>query len=233
LLQICAKLPFWTAAAMAACVFLVLISWQSRQSVSRRAAASEETFTAADPNLLLVARMGHFLAIFAVVICRNLFPKLGREYYSEGIVGTMIAIHLAGQAASMVAAGAGPWWRGKLWPLLCSQGLICLGGIALAIGHGAAAFALALFTTGAGLGISYTGSLYYGLQGRNRSGHNAGIHESLVAGAGIAGGLIGGAAAQWIGIRAPYVILSVLAALTILSSFAIGKSKPINTDSET
>ena len=227
LLQVYARLPFWAAAAMGVCILLVLLSWQSSHSAAREAAKSEETFAPADPNLLLVARMGHFLAMFGLTTCRTLFPQLARQYCSEGVVGVLIAILVSGQTVSMVLAGAGPWWRGRFWPILASQGLICLGAIGVLMGQGAPAFAISLFAVGSGLGISYTGSLYYGLQARSRSGHNAGIHESLVAAAGISAGLIGGATAQWIGIRAPYVTMSILAAVMMLSSVLIGAFRPI------
>lgn len=230
LLQIRSGLPFWTSALMAATVLAILLSWRYPKQTSRNA-SSQVSFEPADRNLLLAARMGHFLGFFGLGTCRSMFAKLAYPRYEAGVIGLLVGMTMVGQTLSMFLANAGPWWRGKLWPMLASMALVCAGGLIVAAGHHAPAYGTGLLLIGTGLGVPYSGALYYGLQARERSGHNAGIHESFVAGGAICGALMGGASAEWIGLRAPYVMIAIVAAALMLAAAVVGVTKPLRSES--
>jgi len=213
-------LPFAIGAALAFGTIQLVGAW-SRTPVSGAGPVDQ---SAGPPGgeggpgpLLLIARIGHFLGFFGLSMARYMFPKLGTSLgIREGEIGVLVGMMLVGQAVGIFAASAGPWWRGKLWPQLFAMVMaLCSGLIVFAAGS-KALFAAAFLIQGVSLGIAYTGALYYGLQARTNMGWNTGIHECLVAAGNILGALVGGAAAQFISLRAPYLALAGLSALAVL-----------------
>lgn len=173
-------------------------------------------------SLLTIARMGHFLGFFAYSAARQLFPKLAVELgMKPGEIGLLVGMLLVGQALGIAIAGAGPWWRGKLLPLILAQGMVLVSGLVVFFTSLAVLFAIAFLLQGVGLGIAYSAALYYGLQARTNMGRNTGIHESLVAGGNILGSLIGGETAEMISLRAPYMATAIFSALLMLSGLAL------------
>ncbi len=173
-------------------------------------------------SLLAIARMGHFLGFFAYSAARQLFPKLAVELgMKPGEIGLLVGMLLVGQALGIAIAGAGPWWRGKLLPLILAQGMVLVSGLVVFFTSLAVLFAVAFLLQGIGLGIAYSAALYYGLQARTNMGRNTGIHESLVAGGNILGSLIGGETAEMISLRAPYMATAIFSALLMLSGLAL------------
>ncbi|OFX15317.1 MAG: hypothetical protein A2Z18_08065 [Armatimonadetes bacterium RBG_16_58_9] len=172
------------------------------------------------PNsLLIVSRLGHFTAFFAISIIRVIFPKLGCDLgWSDATIAKVVAMSLVGQATGMMVAGASSWWRGKLWPQLTAQALMVASGLGTAAVFPPAMFGACFFVVGFALSIAYSGALYYGLSSRAARGRNTGIHESLVAIASTLGSLLGGVASQFISPRAPYVLLAVMAASCLVLS---------------
>lgn len=215
------SLPYLIGAGLVIILIAVVISWARKPQ-----AAAEPTDVGAEPQsadlpgpLLFIARTGHFLGFFGYALIRNIFPKLGTELHMpESSIGLLTAMILVGEAAGIFVAGAGPWWRGKLWPQIAAQSMMLISGLLVFSARSVTAFGIAFFLQGLSLGIAYTGALYYGLQARTNMGRSTGIHESLVASAIILGSLIGGASAQFISLRAPYIIFSGLALLAIILS---------------
>ncbi len=215
-------LPFATGALLAFGTIQLVRAWSRTPVVTAGPAdpsAGPPGDDAGPGPLLLIARMGHFLGFFGLSTGRFMFPKLGTSLgLHEGEIGVLVAMMLVGQAVGILAASAGPWWRGKLWPqLLAMLMALCSGLIVFAAGS-KVLFAAAFLVQGMSLGIAYTGALYYGLQARTNMGRNTGIHEFLVAAGNILGALAGGAAAEFINLRAPYLVFAGLSALAALVS---------------
>lgn len=226
------SLPFIIGASLIAILIFIIMSWARKPAdMADNADAPVETASADSPGpLLFIARTGHFLGFFGYALVRNIFPKLGVDLHiSESSIGVLIAMMLVGEASGIFVAGMGPWWRGKLWPLILAQSMMLVSGLLIFKAGSPVAFGIAFFVHGLSLGIAYTGALYYGLQSRTNMGRNTGIHESLVASAIILGSLMGGTAGQFVSLRAPYIIFSMLALASMISCliyWRIHRSKP-------
>ncbi|MHB1000524.1 MAG: MFS transporter [Armatimonadota bacterium] len=226
-------LPFLGGAVLLCALIVLVVKW-SREPITG-AFEADSTSTQADDSpgaLLFIARTGHFLGFFGYSLIRNIFPKLATDLHmSEGSIGLVIGMILVGQATGMFISSAGPWWRGKLWPLILSQSMMLIAGTAIFFTDSKLLFGAAFFLQGMSLGISYTGALYYGLQARTNMGRSTGIHESLVASAIILGSLMGGTTAQFISLRAPYITFACIAAVAITTSLIIWhRSKSVSLD---
>lgn len=214
-------LPFIIGAILIGFAAFFVVTWSRCQSpIADLQTGQNEATAAAGPGPLLgVARASHFLGFFAYGAVRLLFPKLARSLgMSEGAIGVMIGVLLAGQGVGILISSIGPWWRGKLWPLLAAQGVTLLSALVVATVSSGGLFAVAFLFQGMGLGIAYSSALYYGLQGRSNMGGNTGIHESLVAGGHVFGSLTAGAAAQFVSLRAPYLATAIMSLLLMTAS---------------
>lgn len=215
-------LPFALASFLAFITALLVLAW-SRTKVAHVPEVADEAVIAPATDgpgpLLLIARLGHFFGFFGFAMWRLQFPKLATDMHiSEGTIGLLVGMMLVGQALGIFIGNAGPWWRGKLWPQLLAQGMLVCAGLIVFMVKLPILFGLAFLIQGAGLGIAYTGALYYGLQARTNMGRNTGLHEALVAAGNISGSFIGGVTAQFISPRAPYVTYSALCLLAIVAS---------------
>lgn len=202
----------------------LVLTWRGK--AVDRSSPDEVTATAVpaiEPrNLLLIARMGHVLGFFSFSTVRMVFPKLGIELgWTEARVAGVVALLLWGQAVGMMLASASPWWRGKLWPQVMAQCLMLASGLAVALFSSPVLLGAAFFGVGASQSIAYTAALYHGLSARRSLGRNTGIHESLVAAGNISGSLLGGLAASLIAPRAPYVLIALLASVSLISTAAL------------
>ena len=218
-------LPFALGACLAFVVIMLVLSWNRVPVESKHSANGVVPDDGGPGPLLFIARIGHFLGFFVYSVARLQFPKLGLGLgMSEATVGLLIGIMLVGQAAGIFIASAGPWWRGKLWPQILSQGMALSAGVIAFLVSSPLLFAAAFLIQGTALGIAYTGALYYGLQARTNMGRNTGIHESLVASGNFAGSFAGGAAAQFIDLRAPYLVIAACSLTAIVVSLAYYRS---------
>ncbi len=207
------SVPFLVGVLLAVGVILCVWQWYRSTNVSEVAdQTSDESHSVNDPGaLLLIARIGQFFGYAGLFAIRSVFPKLGVELgMNEGTIGMILGLVLAGAAVGIFVGNAGPWWRGKLWPLVASQLVMVAVGIAVFLTSSRLVLVLAFLCQGLSVGIIYTAAIYYGLQARANMGRSMGIHESLITGGGIAGSLMGGAAAQFISLRSPYIIYSGL-----------------------
>lgn len=220
-------LPFTIGAALLLAVMLILMSWSRTTAVHDAEMVSDATVDGSDePNpLLLIARIGHFLGFFGFSTIRNIYPKLATQMHmSEGTIGLVVGIMLVGQALGMLLISAGPWWRGKLWPILFAQTAIFCVGLTIYFAESKWIIGGAMLILGMAQVIPYTCSLYYGMQSRTNMGRNTGIHESLVAASIISGSLLGGVTAQYISLRAPYILVSGMAFMALSFSLVYWRS---------
>lgn len=217
---------FYLAAVSAIVAAVLVIAWARHGSSQSEKEVVEDAPLPEYPSyLLIIARLGHFTGFFGLAIMRLLFPQLGRLELglSESDVATITGLAIAGQGVGMLITNAGPWWRGKLWPQFMAQGMLLLCGLTVALASSPVVIGAAAFVLGAALSVAYTAALYHGLAARKSKGKNAGLHEALVAGGSIAGCLLGGLVAENISLRAPYVLITVLAAGCLVATVAIVK----------
>ena len=215
---------FYVAAGMNLLAGMLVLTW--RRGATRRPVASDapESEPGDDyGSLLLVARMGHFISFYGYGTIRILFPKvaISQLHWSEATVATVVAQLLVGLGAGILVCNAAPWWRGKLWPLVMAQLVMCACAASVLWTRTPVLVGAAFFGFGVAQSTVYTSALYYGLSGRKDRGKNAGIHESLVAAGGISGCLFGGIVAQKIALSAPFGLLACLAGACVVATVVI------------
>ena len=100
--------------------------------------------------------------------------------------------------------------------------ILAFAGISLiVVSNESTLFALAFFLCGLSCSVTYYSSLYYAVQLLKKKGRGTGLHESILGGGAVLGPILGGVAAQYAGLRAPYllclaVLLAALGAQVIL-----------------
>jgi MFS family permease len=216
--------PFAAGAVLVGLAGLLVVVW-SRLHCTNAPAPAADTEPQPVPSspgvLLIIARIGLGLTVAGFAIVTSLFPKLGSQLLmSESRISIVVGMLLIGQAAGILACSAGPWWRGKLWPHLASQGMSLAAGLVVVLTRSEILFGAAFLVLGVGIGITYSAALYYGLQARLEMGKNTGIHESMIAVASVVGNLVGGATAQAFSLRTPYLVLAALSGAALAVSLA-------------
>lgn len=154
---------------------------------------------------LRVAWVANFTLWFAGATVSNLLPKLCRSLaIPDQTTGLLLALVMVAQAVSFFLVSRTTSWHYRFLPMVCFQALAIAGCWLLAIAGGVAGLALAMTAMGIGRGLTYSCSLYYSLAAESGRGANVGIHEMLIGAASLLGSLLGGAAAQWVDLRAPF-----------------------------
>lgn len=213
---------FGGGAAAAVIALVLVVAWGRHSTRHIQDTDSPATPVVYPSYMLFIARMGHFVAFFGQATIRILFPRLATELkWSKPEIAGVIAMLMVGQAIGVAVTSISPWWRGKLWPQLAAQAVIMVTGVTTACVTSPTLFGLCFLAIGVALTVAYTAALYLGMSGRTDVGRNTGIHEGLVAGAMVAGSLLGGLVAQFISLRAPYMLLAILAAAAIVTTLAI------------
>jgi MFS family permease len=67
-------------------------------------------------------------------------------------------------------------------------------------------FASAFVMIGLSCSVTYYSSLYYAVHLLKKKGKGSGLHESILGGGAVLGPILGGVAAQYAGLRAPYFL---------------------------
>jgi MFS family permease len=76
-------------------------------------------------------------------------------------------------------------------------------------------FALAFVMVGLSCSMTYYSSLYYSVRLLKKKGRGSGLHESILGGGAVLGPFLGGIAAQYAGLRSPYLLCAAVLAAAI------------------
>jgi len=201
-------------------------AWRARGVAPPAKAADSQLETGADPRLPVAFRAGHlriawvanFTLWFAGSASSTIFPKLARSLaMSNGLIGLITAAVMAAQSVSFALVSRTSRWHYKLTPIVAMQIVSAAGLAVIGTGTTAIAFAAGMLLMGLGRGMSYSASLYYGLDREAAHGASTGIHEAVIGAAMVAGPLVAGAAADRVSLRTPFW----LAAGLILTGVAL------------
>lgn len=165
----------------------------------------------------LVAWTANFTMWFVSSGTATVFPKLARSLHiSDGRIGLLSALIMVAQVICFAALSRTSAWHYRLTPLVLAQTASIAGVVTIASSATSAAFAGAMVLIGLGRGVSYSASLYYGLDEESGRGGNAGIHEAVVGTAYIVGPLASGGTAQALSLRAPFWVMAGLTAVAVV-----------------
>ncbi len=215
-------LVFWSAGGI--CILNGIIF----MSLFRVPPKPEEVVTNGESGpeyLLYLFWLANAMSYFAMNEIRNIYPKLARDLgFSSENLGFLLLCLTFAQASLFVILNRTARWHNKFWPLTFSMVLVLAGLILTYFSQSMAAFAVAFLLIGAGGGISYTGSLYYAVSlSPKLAGSRSGWHEFYVGLGGLAGPLLGGIFAQYIGVRSPYLMSGALVLVMMAIQFVYRK----------
>jgi MFS family permease len=168
---------------------------------------------------LRMAWYANFASWFIGGVVRALFPKIGHDLkYTEEISGYVIGCLSLAQMAMFAALRFTTRWQFRLMPLIGAQLVGVLGMVLALFAPGPIVFGLGFLLAGISTGVTYSCSQFYSLHGR-QSGRaaTAGLHEAILGSGAIFGPLLGGLAARFVSLRAPFAV----AGLVILVAMAL------------
>ncbi|MBI3946171.1 MAG: MFS transporter, partial [Armatimonadetes bacterium] len=209
-------LPFTVGLAVGGAAIPILFFWPPRGAApgdEEHPALAPMAAEAAD-HFLLLARIANFTAFFAVACVRALFTPLGEHLgFGGGLIGGLIGLVTVAQALTFVPLAGSRRWQYRMLPVLAAQSAVVAAMLGTGLSASPWAFALSLAALGAGVGVTYTASLFYSLNRPTGRGRMGAIHEAILGGGAMAGPFLGGALANRFGLRAPYFLAAAVVAL--------------------
>ena len=213
------RLPFFVSAAIAFILFfLVWGSLHERQDpplVPERPASGEEGH---DRRIFLyMAWVANFATWFIIGNCRYQFPKLARELnIPPQIIGLLLGSTGFALFMGFFILRKGERWHFKTLHLLGAQFLLGGGVLVLLLSSQPILFASGFIMIGTSGSVTYYSSLYYAVHILKAKGRGSGLHESILGGGAVLGPILGGIAAQYEGLRAPYLLCLVVLCMAII-----------------
>ena len=143
------------------------------------------------------------------------------------VFGLLMLIWAGTQVVMFFFLGATKRWHYKFSILFIVQMLGCLGYVIIYLSNSPIFWALALMLFGLQTGMIYFSSIYYSLHGHADKGNKSGWHECILSSGGFIGPFIGGALANYINLKVPYVFCSatVIFGLLVQVYFVMAWSK--------
>ena len=211
-----AGLPFLVAAGIAFMLFLLVLT-----TVREREPSSAEKVERQDREasrwhriFLFAVWVANFVSWFMLGNARYQFPKLARDLgIQPPIIGLLVGFLGFSLFSGFFLLRRTDRWHFKKAFLFGAQ-ILGLAGMALiVVSNQPALFASAFAMIGLCCSSTYYSSLYYSVHLLKKKGKGSGLHESILGGGAVLGPVLGGVAAQYAGLRAPYVLcIAVLVA---------------------
>jgi MFS family permease len=216
------RIAFWSTAGVVLLIAAIVLITRARPADPDPVADENHDEARVHPHqasLLFGARVGTFASWFAVGVIIALFPKLAEELgYDERVRGVLASCYHVGQLGLFVLALKPGQWQLRRWPLVLALGLSLAGMLSLVWARSPTHFGLVFAVAGACASVAYTASLFHSLHGRvGDRGKLAGIHEAILASGSFLSPLIAGFLAEYISLRAPFVLVTVILAGAIVA----------------
>jgi len=225
------RLPFVFAAALALTVFLII--WMSFQDEKVQPKDKERfvppKMSNIRMNLLYAAWVANFVSFFVIANARYQFPKLARELnFSSYTIGLIIGCIGFALFSGFFILRRSDRWHSKTSYLVGSHALAAAGLLLICVSNRPLLFAFALILIGLSASVTCYSSQFYVVQFIKKKGKGTGLHESIVGAGALSGPILGGVAAQFAGLRAPYLLCLVVLFVAVI--IEIGLLKRDNTN---
>jgi len=220
------RLPFVLGAALALTVFLIV--WRSLQD-EKIQPKDEERFVALEKsnirmNLLYAAWVANFASFFVIANARYQFPKLARELdFSSSTIGLIIGCLGFALFSGFFILRKSDRWHSNASYLVESHALAVVGLLLIYLSSRPFLFAFALILIGLSASVTCYSSQFYVVQLMKKKGKGSGIHESIVGAGALSGPILGGVAAQFAGLRAPYLLCLVVLLVAVIVEIVLLK----------
>jgi len=168
-------------------------------------------------RFLYAGWLANFVAWCGVGIVRFLLPALTDSLsLGESTLGILWGVFYGSWTLGFVVWRSWTGWPYRQAPLLLNQliGAAGLGCLWLARDAVTLGVGLALF----GLGVTgpYVSSIFYGLDRYWDKGTKSGLHETVLAGGMLLGLVAASALAQWVDVRAPYLLTMAATMIAVI-----------------
>ncbi|MCX6357543.1 MAG: MFS transporter [Candidatus Aureabacteria bacterium] len=177
-------------------------------------------------RFLATALWANFICWFALSNIQSIYPKLavGRGF-SPQLIGYLLFLVGAVQSIFFLILRAHAFWHHRYAPLVIVH-FAAAGGMLMVFSVSSVPLLTIAFPLlGCALGLSYYSSIYYSLCAKGSVGTRTGIHEFMVGSGFLLGPLVGGVLAQCIGLRAPFLVCSILLGTTAVCELFLGLSR--------
>ena len=220
------RLPFYVAAAISLVVFFFVYA---TVKVTKTGTAGKEDTSGKEKSTrfrpyLYAAWVGNFVSFFFLGNLRYQFPKLARELnISPQMIGVLLGCIGFSQFFGFLILRRSEGWHFKRFHLLGAQLLAWAGMAVIFLSSHPLPFALAFMMIGLTSCVTYYSSLFYAVHLGERKGRMTGLHESILGSGAVLGPILGGVAAQFTGLRAPYVLCIIVLSIAWVVEFLLMK----------
>ena len=210
------RLPFFVAAGIALMLFLLVFTsvHESRLHSAEKTEPTDAETSNWRRSFLYAAWVANFASWFVIGNARYQFPKLARELnIPPHIIGLLLGFLGFALFSGFFLLRRTDRWHFTRDYLLGAQILALVGILLIIVSNEPTLFALAFVMIGLSSSVTYYSSLYYAVHLLKKKGRGTGLHESILGGGAVLGPILGGVAAQYAGLRAPYFLcIAVLVA---------------------
>lgn len=212
------RLPFLVGAAIALMLFILVFTsvHESKPNPAEKVLPMDTATSNRHKGFLYAAWVANFSSWFIMANARYQFPKLAREltipHHTIGLLLGFVGLALFTGFFLLRRTDRWLFSRGYLFG---AQILALLGVSLLVVSKVPALFALGFVMIGLSCSVTYYSSLYYAVHLLKEKGRGTGLHESILGGGAVLGPVLGGVAAQYAGLRAPYLLCLVILAAAI------------------
>jgi MFS family permease len=225
-----AGLPFLVAAGIALMLFLLVFTTVHERELSPTEKVERQDRETSHwlRRFLFAAWVANFASWFILGNARYQFPKLARDLnIPPHIIGLLIGFLGFALFSGFFLLRRTDRWHFRRSFLFGAQALGLVGVSLIIVSNQPALFASAFAMIGLCCSMTYYSSLYYAVHLLKKKGKGSGLHESILGGGAVLGPILGGVAAQYVGLRAPYFLcIAVLAAAIGVQSLVLRKKDP-------
>ncbi len=215
------RLPWCYSIATNSFLVLLLVLSRGAESAGRGVAAAQATggaesrVPAGAAEFLPLGLWANFVSWFCLANVQSLYPKLASSRgFSPQLIGCLLFMVGAAQSLFFLVLRSTRAWHFRYGPLVAVHAVAAGGMLVIFWVSAVPPLAVAFALVGLGLGLSYYSSIFYSLCGDGGAGRKSGIHELMVGSAFFLGPLAGGLCAQYLGLRAPFILCAALLAGT-------------------
>lgn len=167
---------------------------------------------------LYLSWIANFTSGLTIGIVRFIFQKL---IYQMGMpprtFGLLTACQVGTQAITFFILGITEKWHYKFNFLLLSQIIAIMGFLLIWRTDLLLLWIFGLIMIGINVAVTYFSSIYYSLFGYKDLGSKTGLHESIASSGSFLGPIIGGAIADYMGLKYPYIFCAIVLAVGMLA----------------
>lgn len=219
------SIPFYFSCAGSLCSFITL-TFQKTPNKSKKTESSETAkVNYLTRKFLLISWIANFFSWLTLGVLRFIFPKMISELgMSSSLYGRLMLAWAGIQGIVFYILGSTEKWHYRFNMIIGFQVLGCLGFLIIWRTISPLYWIFALMLFGLCTGVTYFSSIYYSLYGHTDLGNKSGWHESILSSGGFIGPFIGGALANYIDIKSPYIFCVAMIMIGIIIESLIMKN---------